>query len=337
MPVQHEQLVGQGLNPRRIEIHPFHQLDKPHLEFHMRGLAAGRQLFVLGHAREAAVLRLAELLEQLGDIVEQGHHLVADGIFHRCQRHVHIFALVTTIGVAGRGVGVGIAIFTLFLFRFFLFFFLVLVILEVGILDAIPHAVDRRLVYRAAIDTRIGGFKIDNVTQRHHTIGNLVAPVQQGADGKGGFADPADHQFAASLDALGNGDLALARQQLYATHFAKIHPHRIVGAGHITVGHIASGAGFFFLALGAFLGIGSLDNIDAHLRQFRHVIVNLFGCVIALGQSGIQLIMGDIAALLAKTHKRLDGLLRGIRAGYAVRTLSWRNVCFTLLRCLDCH
>ena len=30
-------------------------------------------------------------------------------------------------------------------------------------------------------------------------------------------------------------------------------------------------------------------------------------------------------------------LLRGIRAGCAVRTLSWRNVCFTLLRCLDCH
>jgi hypothetical protein len=41
---------------------------------------------------------------------------------------------------------------------------------------------------------------------------------------------PGDHRLAAGLDALGDGDLALARQQLHRAHLAQIHAHRIVGA-----------------------------------------------------------------------------------------------------------
>ena len=40
----------------------------------------------------------------------------------------------------------------------------------------------------------------------------------------------ADHQFAAGLDALGDGDFAFARQKLDRAHLAQIHAHRIVGA-----------------------------------------------------------------------------------------------------------
>ena len=41
---------------------------------------------------------------------------------------------------------------------------------------------------------------------------------------------PGDHGLAAGLDALGDGDFALARKELYRAHLAQIHAHRVVGA-----------------------------------------------------------------------------------------------------------
>ena len=46
----------------------------------------------------------------------------------------------------------------------------------------------------------------------------------------GDFAEAGDHGLAAGLDALGDGDLALAREQLDRAHLAEIHADRIVGA-----------------------------------------------------------------------------------------------------------
>ena len=46
----------------------------------------------------------------------------------------------------------------------------------------------------------------------------------------------ADHQLAAGLDALGDGDFAFARQKLDRAHLAQIHAHRIVGAVICLVG-----------------------------------------------------------------------------------------------------
>jgi len=59
---------------------------------------------------------------------------------------------------------------------------------------------------------------------------SFVAPDDDGLEGEGALAEPSDHRLAASLDALGDGDLALARKQFHRAHFAEIHPHRIVGA-----------------------------------------------------------------------------------------------------------
>jgi hypothetical protein len=48
---------------------------------------------------------------------------------------------------------------------------------------------------------------------------------------------PCDHRLAAGLDALGDGDFALAREQLDRAHFAQIHADGIVGAlGRLLVG-----------------------------------------------------------------------------------------------------
>ena len=63
------------------------------------------------------------------------------------------------------------------------------------------------------------------------------------------LADAADHHVAAGLDALGDGDLALARQQLDAAHLAQIHAHRIVGAADIVVVDVAGGLAFLRLFL----------------------------------------------------------------------------------------
>ena len=64
------------------------------------------------------------------------------------------------------------------------------------------------------------------------------------------LADAADHHLAAGLDALGDGDLALARQQLDRAHLAQIHAHRIVGAADIVVVEIAADLAVGLLGLG---------------------------------------------------------------------------------------
>src|SRR5262249_31349964 len=86
----------------------------------------------------------------------------------------------------------------------------------------------------------------------------LVAPDDDGLEGERALAQASDHRFAAGLDALGNGDLALARQQLHRAHFAQIHAHRIIRA------------------LGRLLGLGfgrdllpDLDQLAALARPLR--------------------------------------------------------------------
>ena len=67
----------------------------------------------------------------------------------------------------------------------------------------------------------------------------LVTPDDDGLEGQRAFAQAGDHGFAAGLDALGDGDLALARQQLDRAHVAQIHAHGIIRA----VGRLGAGRG----------------------------------------------------------------------------------------------
>src|SRR5436309_1864831 len=73
---------------------------------------------------------------------------------------------------------------------------------------------------------------------------------------------------AAGVDALGDGDFALAGQKLHRAHLAQIHPHRIVGAlGRLLAGRsdqrLRLGFDQFAVALvivvgGGFLGLAFL-------------------------------------------------------------------------------
>ena len=76
----------------------------------------------------------------------------------------------------------------------------------------------------------IGRFEIDDVAQEDLAFVELVAPDDDGLEGQRAFAQAGDHRLAAGLDALGDGDFALAREQLDRAHLAQIHAHRIVGA-----------------------------------------------------------------------------------------------------------
>src|SRR4029453_13158085 len=87
----------------------------------------------------------------------------------------------------------------------------------------------------------IGGVEVDDVAQQHLSRDQLVAPADERAIGGRALADAADHHVAAGLDALGDGDFALARQQLHAAHLAQIHAHGIVGAADIVVVDVAGG------------------------------------------------------------------------------------------------
>src|SRR4029450_7494036 len=89
---------------------------------------------------------------------------------------------------------------------------------------------DHRRRHGLGIGTGIGRFEIDDVAQEDLALVELVAPNDDGLEGERALAQAGDHRFAAGLDALGDRDLALAREQLHRAHLAQIHAHRIVRA-----------------------------------------------------------------------------------------------------------
>ena len=127
----------------------------------------------------------------------------------------------------------------------------------------------------------------------------------------GDFAQARDHRLAAGLDALGDGDLALARQELDGAHLAQIHPDRIVGAVHRLGGTLDLHGQVFggpLGLLGRLLGgLFILHDVDAHLGEHRHRVLDLLGGDLFGGKNLVQLVVSDIAALLGKLDHPLDG------------------------------
>ena len=106
------------------------------------------------------------------------------------------------------------------------------------------------------------GVEIEDLAQLHLAIVERGRPFDDRVEGRGAFAQAQDHGVAAGLDALGDGDFALAAQQFDGAHFAQIHAHGIVGAidrfllllgdelGAVIVARIIVGVvGFLALAL----------------------------------------------------------------------------------------
>ena len=106
----------------------------------------------------------------------------------------------------------------------------------------------------------VGGLEIDDVAKQNFAFVELVTPDDDGLEGQRALAQSGDHGLAAGLDALGDGDFALARQQLDRAHLAQIHADGIIGAvGRLRArlrlgGHTLRREGPAFLLVGASSG-----------------------------------------------------------------------------------
>ena len=144
--------------------------------------------------------------------------------------------------------------------------------------------------------------------QEHFAVVQFVAPDDDGLEGERALAQAGDHRLAAGLNTLGDGDLALAREQPDRAHLAQIHAHRVVGALDRLLGlgfgrrlrrDLDQFAGLGFLALGLLarlllvgLGLLGLDHVDAHLVEHRQNVLNLLGGDLLRGHDRIELLGG---------------------------------------------
>ena len=242
------------------------------------------------------VLQLVELFVDVGDLVEDRDDARPQLRLHRRQRDRAFLALgVFTLGFGALGYD---------------FFFLALgLFLAGGGFDGRHQHHRRRVGLIGDYRRGVGCVEVDDVAQQHLAFAERVAPQHQRAHGQRAFADAADHHLAPGLDALGDGDLALARQQLDRAHLAQVHAHRVVGAADIVVVEIAAGLGLAVLGLGrgGLLGVLVLDDVDAELGEHRHRVLDLLGRHLLGRQRGVQFVIGEVAALLAAQHHLLDG------------------------------
>ena len=188
--------------------------------------------------------------------------------------------------------------------------------------DRLAVGADHRRRHGLGVGAGIGRFEVDDVAQEDLALVELVAPDDDGLEGERALAQAGDHRFAAGLDALGDRDLALAREQLHRAHFAQIHAHRIVGALGRLLGlglgrdllldfdqlaALALGllVGLLGLLLALFARLLGLDHVDAHLAEHRQNVFDLLG--IDLFRQRVDLFMGDVATLLGGADELLDG------------------------------
>src|SRR5262249_28387522 len=171
----------------------------------------------------------------------------------------------------------------------------------------------------------IGRFEVDDVTQEHLSLVKLVAPNDDGLESQWALAQAGDHRLAAGLDALGDGDLALTRKQLHRAHLAQIHANRIVGAPRRLLGLglgrdllldldqlAALALGLLALLLALFARLLGLDHVDAHLAEHGEHVLDLLGIDLLGGQHRVDLVMGDVAALLGGADELLDRRVREV-------------------------
>ena len=145
----------------------------------------------------------------------------------------------------------------------------------------------------ASAGASVGRIEVNDVAKEDPALVELIPPDDDSLECERALAESRDHGLTAGLDALRNGDLALARQEFYRSHLAEIHAHGVIGA---LGGFLGPGLNrnrmlldlyqlvfVFLLRLlvdrRLFLGLGLLgfDHVDAHLVELRQDVLDLFG------------------------------------------------------------
>ncbi len=314
------ELLDQRVDAVLVERQRFDVGDDFLLQRLVFALLGRRQRLVLELVLDVLVLQPAQLLVGVGDAVERLQHLGLELGLHRGKRD-GVFQIVLVVEPFGRGGRFAVEALGRRLRRG-------------GGRDAFADLRGERLggAGRGHVDFRrllavragVGRFEIDDVAQQNLGVVQFVAPDDDGLEGQRAFAQARDHRLAARLDALGDGDFALARKQLDRAHFAQVHAHGIVGAldrfgsarrhrgGARRLDEFAACFGLLFVGavrgfLFRLLGVLAVDDVDAHFAEHRVHVLDLIGRNLFRGQHRVQLFLGDPAALLGDLDHPLDG------------------------------
>ncbi len=241
------ELLDQAIDARLVEPQRLHLADDLFLQLLVFALLRRRQRGALEPEFDVLLLQAAQALEAVGDGVEGLHHLGLELGFDGGERErtLHVVFVEIALGGGFARILLGALVVAGFGRR-----------LERGGGGrrgrrghrGLHHLQMRRARRRRGSRDRlavwaegrrrdllgvgagIGRFQVDDVAQEDLALVQFVAPDDDGLEGERALAQAGDHRLAAGLDALGDGDLALARQQLDRAHLAQIHAHGIVGA-----------------------------------------------------------------------------------------------------------
>src|SRR5690348_1075243 len=161
--------------------------------------------------------------------------------------------------------------------------------------------------------------ELDNFLDGAHALAQVVADGNQFLDDNRGARDRAHHHKLPALDALGDSDFALARQQRDGAHLAQVHAYRIVGLFQRTRRQIQIRFAFVRVFLGDAFVIAALGghfdrarrlrrrlifvNLDAVALERVEQIVDFFRGVHFRGKRIVHFVVQQVPTLLADGYE----------------------------------
>ncbi len=172
------------------------------------------------------------------------------------------------------------------------------------------HGVDLlQYLAGALFDALVGDLLVvedHQLTDRSLAGPQLIAHVDDGARDGRRARDRLDDGQLAALDALGDLDLALTREQRHGAHLAQVHADGIVGLverawREIELGFVAGAAavGAFAEELVLAILLLRIDDFDAGVAEGAEQVVQLLGRGDVSGQQLVDLLVEQVALLLA--------------------------------------
>src|SRR3989338_4865707 len=198
---------------------------------------------------------------------------------------------------------------------------------------------------------------LDDLTHANLMARKILSQLQDIAQCQGARKNLLNDPFFPLLDLLGDLHLALAAEERDGAHLPKVHPYGIAClAGDIPL-HLHIGLLLLLFLLRELFGLATqshslvgIDHLDIHFAKDRHDIIYLVRRYDIRRQHVIDLIVGQVALLLAEVDELLDlfdVFLLGYLAGdpgfflspYRISVLDvnlWRSSC-RYLRTTSCH